>query len=163
MTAWMMAVFVCGVTPMQAGDWPHFLGPDRTGVSAETGLVRAFPDGGPKVLWDVELEKGFGGCAVVGDEVFVIDRVAGEKDMLLCLDVATGKEQWRFEHASEGEPSFPGSRNVPTVDAEAVYFIGSFGDVFCIDRKTRKPRWQVKPAPSHRPHGWPRERRPRVT
>lgn len=142
----IMAALACGVMSIEAGDWPHFLGPDRTSVSSETGLLREFPEQGPKVLWDVELEKGFGGCAVVGDEVFVVDRVAGEKDMLLCLDLANGKEKWRFEHASEGEPSFPGSRNVPTVIDDAVYFIGSFGDVFCIDRATQKPRWQVKMA-----------------
>jgi outer membrane protein assembly factor BamB len=143
----MVSVIVAGgIAPVQGGDWPQYLGPERTSVAVEKGLVRSFPDGGPKILWDAELEPGFGGCAVVGDEVFVVDRVAREKDMLLCLDFATGREKWRFEHASEGEPSFPGSRNVPSVDDGSVYFIGSFGDVFCIDRKTRKPRWQVKMA-----------------
>jgi hypothetical protein len=131
---------------LHAADWPQYLGPDRTNVSGETGLVRSFPGDGPAILWEKELEKGFGGCAVVGDEVFLVDRVEKEMDILLCLDFATGKEKWRFESASEGEPNFPGSRNVPTVEEDAVYFIGTFGEVFCIDRKTHKPRWQVKMA-----------------
>jgi hypothetical protein len=34
-----------------AADWPQFRGPDRDGVSKETGLLRSWPDGGPEVLW----------------------------------------------------------------------------------------------------------------
>ena len=129
---------------LSAGDWPQFQGPERTGVSSEKGLARSFPEGGPKVLWEAKLEKGFGGCAIVGNDVFLVDRVMKEKDMLLCLDFKTGKEKWRYESPSEGEPSFPGSRSVPTVEEDAVYFIGSYGRVHCIDRASHKARWTVK-------------------
>ena len=127
-----------------AADWPQFLGPSRNAVSDETALVRSFPKDGPPILWEKQLDVGFGGCAVVGDEVFVIDRVRSESDILLCLDAATGEEKWRFENAAEGEPSFPGSRSVPTVEDDAVYFINAFGRVFRIDRKTHKAVWDVK-------------------
>ena len=56
-------------------DWPHFQGPHRTGVSHETGLLRSFPEDGPRLLWETKLQQGFGGCAVVGDDVFLVDRV----------------------------------------------------------------------------------------
>ena len=125
-------------------DWPQFQGPHRTGVSSETGLLRSFPEGGPKLLWETKLQQGFGGCAVVDEEVFLVDRVMQEKDMLLCLDAKSGKEKWRYESPSQGEPSFPGSRSVPTVDDDCVYFIGSFGRVHCIDRKSHKALWTVK-------------------
>jgi outer membrane protein assembly factor BamB len=127
-----------------AEDWPRFLGPSRNAVSGETGLVRSFPESGPPVLWEKKLEVGFGGCAVAGDEVFVIDRVRDESDLLLCLDAATGEERWRFENPAEGEPPFPGSRNVPTVEDDAVYFINAFGRVFRIDRKSHRAAWDVK-------------------
>ena len=136
-------LFLIILLPVGAADWPQFQGPERTGVSVEKGLIRDFPAGGPEVLWEAKLEKGFGGAAVIDGEVFVVDRVAREKDILLCLDLATGKEKWRFEHASEGEPSYPGSRNVPTVEKDAVYFIGSFGDVFRINRETHKADWHI--------------------
>ena len=125
-------------------DWPQFQGPDRNGTSSESGLLRSFPKEGPGVVWETALEQGFGGCAVDGKDLFVVDRVAKKKDMLICLDATTGKEQWRYESTSEGEPSFPGSRSVPTVREDAVYFIGSFGRVHCVDRATRKARWQIK-------------------
>lgn len=129
---------------MSANDWPQFLGPSRNATSTETGLVRTFPKGGPKVLWSAELEGGFGGAAVSGDEVFLGDRVEQEKDMLLCLDFNTGKEKWRYQSASEGEPSYPGSRSVPTVEKDAVFFLGSFGEVFRINRQTGKADWKIK-------------------
>lgn len=128
---------------LQANDWSHFLGPNRDGTSKETGLLKSFPKAGPEILWEIELEEGFGGAAVVGDEVFVVDRVKQEKDILRCLDFATGKEKWSFENPSEGEPSFPGSRSVPTVEADAVYFIGPFGQVFRVNRKTHKADWII--------------------
>ena len=39
------------------GDWPGWRGPDRTGVSTETGLLKEWPRGGPKLLWKA---KGLG-------------------------------------------------------------------------------------------------------
>ena len=129
---------------LSRADWPRFQGTQRDGTSNETGLLRSFPESGPRILWEMELENGFGGCAVAGKEVFLVDRVAKEKDMLICLDAENGKEKWRYESPSEGEPSFPGSRSVPTVLTDAVYFIGSFGRVHCIDRVTHKARWTVK-------------------
>ena len=32
-------------------DWPAWRGPDRTGVSSETGLLKTWPKDGPKLLW----------------------------------------------------------------------------------------------------------------
>ncbi len=125
-------------------DWPQFQGPLRTGVSPETGLLRSFPEDGPRLLWETELQQGFGGCAVVGEDVFLVDRVMQEKDILLCLAARSGREKWRYESPSAGEPSFPGSRSVPTVVGDSVYFIGSFGRVHCVDRKSQRPRWSVK-------------------
>ena len=124
-------------------DWPQFQGPHRNGTSNESGLLRSFPEEGPRIIWEKALEEGFGGCAIDGKDLFIVDRVAKRKDMLICLDATTGNEQWRYESPSQGEPAFPGSRSVPTIREDAVYFIGSFGRVHCVDRTTRKARWQV--------------------
>src|SRR4051812_47288887 len=32
-------------------DWPQWRGPNRDGVSTETGLLETWPEAGPKVLW----------------------------------------------------------------------------------------------------------------
>src|SRR5262245_50257520 len=38
-------------TQALASDWPQWRGPDRSGVSAETGLLKRWPAGGPRLLW----------------------------------------------------------------------------------------------------------------
>ena len=37
----------------EPGDWPTFLGPDHTGVSHETGLLKSWPEKGPPQVWRV--------------------------------------------------------------------------------------------------------------
>ena len=48
-----------------AADWPQFLGPARNGISAETGLLEKWPEGGPKEVWRV---PGGVGIAQLGYE-----------------------------------------------------------------------------------------------
>jgi len=126
-------------------DWPQFHGPTRDAVSAETGLARMWPvggpDAGPPVVWTQTLGPGFGGAAVRDGEVFVLDRVAEREDVLRCLDFATGEEKWKFAYAAAGRLGYGGSRTVPTVTEDRVYTIGPFGHVGCFDRTTHQPVW----------------------
>jgi hypothetical protein len=41
-----------------ADDWPHFLGPNHNATSAETKLLKTWPEKGPKIAW--EFAKGAG-------------------------------------------------------------------------------------------------------
>jgi outer membrane protein assembly factor BamB len=123
-------------------DWPQFGGPKRDFVSSETGLARAWPAGGPKVLWTATLNKGYGGAAMVGGEAFLLDR-SGTKDVVLCLDAASGKELWRYEYDAPGKVAPPGSRCTPAVDDKRVFAVGPMGQMHCIDRKTHQPLWKA--------------------
>ncbi|WP_193212390.1 PQQ-binding-like beta-propeller repeat protein [Luteolibacter marinus] len=128
---------------LPANDWPRFRGPHGDNSLPEADIIRSFPESGPEVLWSRDLSEGYGGAAIAGDEVFLMDRVDQEKDVLMCLGLADGKLKWQWEHAYPGRISHPGSRTVPTVTAETVYTSSGFGHVYCIDRKTRKERWVV--------------------
>ena len=37
-------------TPLRAKDWPQWRGPNRNGVSLETGLLKEWPKDGPKLI-----------------------------------------------------------------------------------------------------------------
>lgn len=126
-----------------AGDWAEFQGPNRDGTSDETGLNVSWGEDGPKILWSKELNEGFGGAAIVGEEVFILDRELGETDMLLCLNLGDGAEKWRFESPHAGRLPQPGSRGVPAVQDDAIYFVGGFGHVHRISRETKKADWTV--------------------
>ena len=130
----------CG--PAFAADWPSLYGPRRNNTSEQKGLLRAWPQEGPKVLWAVPMAVGFGGPAVAGGNVYLLDRDEKVGDTLRVLDVATGKELWTFAYEAPGSFMFAGSRTTPTVDGEYVYTVGPMGDLHAISTKTRKPAWR---------------------
>lgn len=125
-----------------ADDWPNFQGPKRLGVSTETGLnLSDWESSTPSVVWRKTINPGFGGAAISGDEVFIVDREPAEADRLLCLDIKDGSQKWSYEFKFDGKLSFPGTRGVPFVSKDAVYFIGGFGQVHRVNRKTHKADW----------------------
>jgi hypothetical protein len=123
-------------------DWPQFQGANRDGRSLEKGVSRTWPESGPRVLWSVPLGPGFAGPAIVGDEVYILDRVDDQKDVLRCLDLTSGKELWTYSYDSPGKKGHNGSRGTPTVDAKYIYSVGMMGEMSCVDRKTHKPVWR---------------------
>jgi outer membrane protein assembly factor BamB len=128
--------------PAVATDWPSIYGPKGNSNSDQKGLLRTWPAAGPKVLWTAPLNVGFGGPAVSGGKVYLLDRDEKVGDTLRVLDFATGKELWNFAYPAPGEFMFAGSRTTPTVDGDRVYTSGPLGDLHAIDVNTRKPVWR---------------------
>lgn len=128
--------------PAPAEDWPWIYGPRRDNTSHQSGLLRRWPEEGPKVLWTVAMGPGFGGAAVSGGNVFLLDRDESVGDKLRVLDLESGKELWSFAYPAPGRFMFAGSRTTPTVEGERVYTAGPMGDLYAISTKTRQPVWQ---------------------
>ncbi len=124
-----------------AADWPGYYGPRRDGTSTEKGLLRTWPKEGPKVIWTVPVGIGFGGPAVSGSRVYLLDRDDSVGDNLRCFDLSNGKELWNFAYSAAGKFDHPGSRTTPTVDGNNVYTCGPLGDLYCISTSTHKPVW----------------------
>ena len=141
-TARLVAVMVAlSVTGVLAADWPWVYGPARNGTSDQKGLLRTWPQDGPKVLWTAPVGLGFGGAAVSAGNVYVLDRDEKVGDKLRVFDLASGKELWSFAYDAPGAFMFAGSRTTPTVDGNLVYTSGPLGDLYAIDTKTHKPVW----------------------
>jgi glucose dehydrogenase len=136
----MVALSTAGLC---AADWPGVYGPRRDNTSEQSGLLRTWPQEGPKVLWTVPLQVGFGGPAVSGGSVYVLDRDENVGDTLRVLDLATGNPLWTFSYDAAGSFMFAGSRSTPTVDGEHVYTVGPMGDLHAIDIKTHRPTWRA--------------------
>jgi outer membrane protein assembly factor BamB len=124
-----------------AADWPGYYGPRRDSTSTEKGLLRSWPKEGPKVLWTAPVGIGYGGPAVSGGKVYLLDRDDKVGDNLKCLDLANGKELWNFAYAAPYSANHPGSRSTPIVDGNNVYSCGQLGDLYCINTSTHKPVW----------------------
>jgi outer membrane protein assembly factor BamB len=129
------------VTAM-AADWPQFMGPNGDGTSTEKGLARSWPSDGPKVLWTVPLGPGYGGASIRDGKVYLLDRVDRQQDVLRCLDLTTGKEDWTFSSEAPGAIDHEGSRSTPAVSEKFVYIIGPFGQMQCLDRRTHQVAWK---------------------
>jgi outer membrane protein assembly factor BamB len=134
---WLMLTAVCG-----GADWPQFGGLRRDFTSPETGLARSWPEAGPRLLWRAPLNKGFAGAAIHGNEVFLFDQ-ASDEEVLLCLDLATGRELWRYGEVAPNKIRPAGARATPAVDEDFVFTCGTTGRLNCIERQSRNLRWRV--------------------
>ena len=149
MTSRLVAVIALGVAsatflPAQTttGDWPQWRGPDRTGVSRETGLLQEWPSGGPAVAWSASgLGAGYGTAAVKGTRVFV-QGLRGRQTMLHSLDRGDGKYLWSKNLGSGGgNDRGSGPRSTPTLDGDRLYVLTETGELFCL-REDGTQLWQ---------------------
>jgi outer membrane protein assembly factor BamB len=123
------------------GDWPGWRGPDRTGISPETGLLQSWPKDGPPLAWKVRgLGRGHGTVSLAAGKIYVIGS-KGRAEYLRCLDAGGGKELWAVEIGAE-HGQRPAPRSTPTVDGGRVYTISSNGKVTCVDAAKGEVVWQ---------------------
>jgi outer membrane protein assembly factor BamB len=158
MNRMLLAVLLSACSlPVVADDWPQWLGPQRDGVWREKGIIKTFPKDGPAVRWRTKIGAGYSGPAVVGDRVFVTDRVklqgadpdsafargaVPSSERVLCLDEATGKIVWEHSYPCVYTVSYPaGPRCTPTVHDGQVITLGSEGHLFCLAAADGKVIW----------------------
>jgi outer membrane protein assembly factor BamB len=127
-----------------ADDWPQWLGPNRDGLSAETGLLQEWPDGGPKSLWlSRGVGLGYSGPAVVGDRLFILG-TKDDAEALLCLDEATGDELWSTPIGKVYPNNWgDGPRGTPTVVGGRVYCLAAEGDLACVEAASGDVVWKT--------------------
>lgn len=123
-------------------DWPGFRGAKRDGKSTETGLLKSWPEGGPKLLWSVKgLGKGYSSAAVAGGKVYTVGMIDG-KGYLFAYNMA-GKRLWRKPYAPEHVGGYPGTRSTPTIDGGRVYVTSGLGAAVCLSAATGKKIWSI--------------------
>jgi outer membrane protein assembly factor BamB len=134
---------VAGAVPVRADDWPQWQGPNRDNVSKETGLLRTWPNGGPKLLWKYEQAgAGYTGPSVVGDRLCCLG--ANDRgEFVFALNVKDGSRIWSTEVAPAlRHERGDGPRGNPTVDGDLLFALGGQGDLVCVETATGKKRWQ---------------------
>lgn len=124
------------------GDWPQWRGPNRDGISEETGLLKTWPANGPKVLWRAGSGEGYSGLSVAQGRLFTILGQSGN-EIAIALDAKTGREIWRTAidrifHNDQGS----GPRSTPTVDGELVYVLSARGKLAALNTKDGKKIWE---------------------
>ncbi|MEI6235396.1 MAG: PQQ-binding-like beta-propeller repeat protein [Planctomycetota bacterium] len=149
---WLCGLLLCLVSVAHAAsvastDWPQWRGPNRDDVSTETGLLKQWPAGGPKLLWKAEgVGAGFSSVSIAGDKIFTMGDVEGSSQ-LLCLNLKDGSNVWKLKVGKPaGGGGYPGTRCTPTVDGALVYAMSQYGDIVCADSTTGKEVWRKEMA-----------------
>lgn len=131
---------------LSASDWPQWRGPERNGVSKEVGLLKEWPAGGPKLLWQVnDIGDGYSTPVVVGNRIYVMSNRGMDNEFVEALSTQDGKVLWTTRVGNVGNPdqnpSYPKARSTPTVDGNFLYALGSDGDLACLEIASGKVRW----------------------
>jgi outer membrane protein assembly factor BamB len=124
-------------------DWPQWRGPNRTDVSREPGLLKTWPEGGPKRVWLFEnAGLGYSGYAIVGDKLFTMGlREGGEH--LIAVQANTGKELWSARMGEVLKNNWgDGPRGTPSVDGDRVHAMSGRGNLICANAADGRIVWQ---------------------
>ena len=124
-------------------EWPQWRGPDRSDVSKETGLLKQWPEGGPKRLWLFKnAGNGYSGPSIVGGKLFTMG-ARDQSEFIIALDANTGTELWAAKVGSAfNESRGDGPRATPTVDGNRVYAMSGRGELICADVADGKVIWR---------------------
>ena len=134
------------VLPMAAPDkdsWPGWRGSDRTGVtSTETGLLKQWPEGGPKLAWKSKgLGTGFSTPSITGGKIYLLGTKSGGDEYLYALETTKGEKIWEAKIGKE-TGGHPGPRSTPTIDAGFAYAISSDGNLICAEVMKGEIKWK---------------------
>lgn len=140
-----LTVFMAFAQPA-SGDWPQWRGPNRDGVSKETGLLKSWSAEGPKLVWKATgLGEGYGTVAVAGGRIYGMG-YNGVEEVVWALDATSGKAVWttRIGAPRLADPGGRGAgpRSTPTVDGDRLYALGVSGDLVCLETAAGKLLWR---------------------
>jgi outer membrane protein assembly factor BamB len=124
-------------------DWPQWRGPERNGISRETGLATQWPASGPPVVWSAtNVGAGYGSLAVSGARVFV-QGLRNNDSVVTSLNRADGKVVWtRTIGRSADNDRGPGPRGTPTIDGDRLYALTESGDLAALRALDGSVLWQ---------------------
>jgi outer membrane protein assembly factor BamB len=125
-------------------DWPQWRGVNRDGKSAERGLLKDWPTGGPPRAWQASGGgSGYSSFAVAHGRLYTMG-ARGGTEYVMAFDAATGKKIWERAHGQQFSNDMgDGSRGTPVVDGNQLYALGASGDLTSLEAATGKVAWTV--------------------
>lgn len=125
-------------------DWPQWRGKNRDGVSVERGLLKSWPQGGPKLAWTAKgAGEGYSSFSVAAGKVYTLG-ARGGTEYVMAFDEATGKKVWEVQNGARfSNDRGDGPRATPTVNGGQVYAYGASGDLAALDAASGKVIWKI--------------------
>ncbi|MGB2820349.1 MAG: PQQ-binding-like beta-propeller repeat protein [Phycisphaerae bacterium] len=144
------AVVAVLAAPGAAGDgradspreWPQFHGPRRDNKSDETGLLKQWPQEGPKLLWTAKgIGEGYSTVAIAGGLIYTTGNI-GRHTVITALN-PDGTTAWTVRNGPAYTREQAGTRSTPTVEGGRLYHENADGDVVCLDAATGESVWSL--------------------
>ena len=136
---------VVGVPSAQAkkeaakGHWSTWRGPNRDGLSAETGLLSSWQERRPKLAWKVKgLGNGLSSVAVTEGRIYTMGKRDGAIKMI-ALNSKDGAKIWESDIGSEANE---GPNSTPSVDGDRVYGLTHAGRLVCVNTTDGSILWR---------------------
>lgn len=140
----LVALFSVAAQTMaqSAANWPQWRGPNRDGISKETGLLKQWPAEGPPLVWKATgAGRGYSSFSMSNGKLYTMG-LRGDREFIVAFDLATGKEAWATAHGTAfRNDRGDGPRGTPTVDGDRIYALGGSGDLSALEARTGKVIW----------------------
>lgn len=127
-----------------AGESPQFRGPRRDGCFDEQGLLKAWPENGPPLLWMTKgLGHGYASPSVVGGKIYVPGMIDEKTAGIFILNLDGVIERTIPVGIETEDGQAPGPRSTPTVVGDRLYMLSGLGEAYCLDIASGEKRWSV--------------------
>ena len=125
-------------------DWPQWRGANRDGISAEKGLLKDWPQGGPPLAWRVTgAGEGYSSFATSQGRLYTLG-ARGDVEYVIAFDAASGKRLWETAHGRRfSNDRGDGPRATPTIDGNRLYAFGASGDLSALDAASGEKYWSI--------------------
>jgi outer membrane protein assembly factor BamB len=124
-------------------EWPQWRGPDRSGVSNDTGLLKTWPSDGPPLLWQATVGKGYSSVAISNGVLYTLGE-RHDAEWVVAVNTADGQQLWTRQIGPDYDNDKGGGpRSTPTVVGDRMYVLGASGDLQCLATKDGEPVWQT--------------------
>ncbi|MCX6249421.1 MAG: PQQ-like beta-propeller repeat protein [Bacteroidetes bacterium] len=125
-----LGIFIISIQLLWSQDEAQWWGPNRDGIYPEPGLLTAWPETGPPLLWHFdELGSGHSSAAIAGDRIYVAGVINGIGN-IYCFTL-DGKLLWKVPYGEEWMESWPGVRSTPLIKEGKIYLLSGMGKLVC--------------------------------
>jgi outer membrane protein assembly factor BamB len=128
-----------------AQDWPQWRGPNRDGKVAGFRTPPTWPTNLTQ-RWQVTVGKGDASPVLAGEKLYAFSRQETD-EVVLCLDVTSGKPLWKAKYpagrvVTGPAVGHPGPRSTPVAAAGKLCTLGVGGILSCFDAATGAVVWR---------------------
>jgi len=136
----LLVVSVAFVFHVHSQNVSQWRGGNRDGKYDAEGLMKKWPEAGPKLLWSYDALGDGHGSATVTDDVVFIGGVDGDQGFIIAFD-HSGKQLWKKIYAKEWMDNYDGVRGTPLLNDGLLYILSGHGELVALSAKNGEKAW----------------------